>query len=200
MVRPALSAALWLLAGCAAAPSPAVHRVEPGRDLAPSGASARGGETRTVGDQREAVVALAAGYRDALLTRDVVRLRAVLAPALGGMQQSDLAMSREAWLSLGDALFSAASAARERLTTDPTLAPFGACAGRCPVMLGPGEWLVVWAEVPRPRGLGVFRGVTQVLPTALRVRVVDGAAAVVGMDDAVVLSHGPARFSGLHQP
>ncbi len=200
MVRPALSLGLWALAGCVAAPSTYAPRTGPGLDLAPMGASARGGETRVVGDERAAVVALAAGYREALLAQDVARLRAALAPTLGGMQQPDLAMSREAWLALGDVLFSAASTAREGLAPEPTLAPFAGCAGQCPAMLGPGEWLVAWTNIPQPRGLGTYRGVVQVLPSALRVRVADGAATVVGMDDGVVLSHGPVRFSGSRRP
>ncbi len=197
MVRPALTFALWTLAGCASAPLPAAQRVEPGRDLAPS---ARSDETHVLDDHREAVLALTARYREALLARDVVRLRALLAPSLGGMQRSDLVMSREAWLALGDELFTAASAARETLAAAPTLAPSGACAGQCPVMLGPGEWLVAWADVPRVRRLGLARGVTQVLPMALRVAVVEGVATVVGMDDAVVGSHGPVRPTGWPRP
>lgn len=200
MVRPALSAALsalGALAGCAAAPPPAARHVEPGRDLTPTGASVQ------VGDGREAVIAAAAEFRDALLARDAGRLRALLAPSLRGMQQPDVAMSREAWLGLGDALFSAAGAARERLAAAPSLAPSGVCPGQCPVMLGPGEWLVAWADVgARPRAPGLYgaRGVTQLLPSALRVAVVGGVATVVGMDDAVVLSHGPQRVSGLRRP
>jgi len=70
-------------------------------------------------------------------------------------------------------------------------------------MLGPGEWMVAWSDVAaRPRALGLIgaRGATQQLPSMLRVRVVDGAATVVGMDDAVVASYAPQRFSGLRRP
>lgn len=196
MGRPALSApwVLAALAACSGSAPPAARAAPAPLDLPPAPEASA---TRVLGDDRGAVLALIDGYRDALAARDVPRLRALLAPSIGA-EHPGLAMSREAWLARGDALFTAAGASALRLRQPPSVRPFGACAAHCPATLGPGEWAVTWLAA------AVRVGPTRdpLIPATLRVAVVDGTATVVGMDDAVVYAHAPLRqrVSGWPRP
>jgi len=155
-----------------------------------------------LGDHRPEVERLIDGWRSALEQRDLARLRALVAPVVGGLQQPGVGMSREAWLTRAEAIFASSSRARPWLQAPPTALSYAECAPRCPsAMLAPGEWLVRWPGGPTGRVLPGMPS-DRVLPSTLRVAVVDGEAVVVGVDDEIVAAQGPspARFSGAARP
>lgn len=207
MARPALrellpygvNAAL-LVAGCAAALPPAAPSGAAGDDLPPAVYPVDGLAVAVVGDHRAEVGRLVDAWREALDQRDAARLRALVAPTVGGIQRPGPGMSREAWLTHADAIFASAARARPWLEAAPTMEPYARCAPRCAsALLAPGEWLVRW---PGGAGERVLPGMPsdRVLPAALRVAVRGGAAVVVGVDDHIVASRGPVRLSGAGRP
>ena len=209
MARPALrgflpvrvSASLLALAGCAAAPLPAPTSAG-GDDLPPATRSVDGVTVAVLGDHRPAVARLVDGWRSALEQRDPARLRALVAPTVGGVQQPGVRMSREAWLTRAEAIFASAARARPWLQAPPSAEPYATCAPGCPsALLAPGEWLVRWEGGPVGRVLPGMPS-DRALPSTLRVAVVDGEALVVGVDDEIVAAQGPspARFSGAARP
>lgn len=192
---------LLALAGCAAAPLPAPSTVG-GDDLPPATRSVDGVAVAVLGDHRPAVARLIEGWRSALERRDPERLRALVAPTVGGVQQPAVRMSREAWLTRAEAIFTSASRARPWLQAPPTVGSYAACAPRCSsALLAPGEWLVRWEGGPAGRVLPGMPS-DRALPSTLRVAVIDGEAVVVGVDDEIVAAQGPspARFSGAARP
>lgn len=200
MGRPALTLLALLGAGCAARP-PVARAPSAVNDLAPPAAVADGGPVRLVGDHREAVDALLDAYRAALAARDPARLRALFAPTLGGTSALGPTMSREAWIALGDPLFTAAGMASERLARGAVVRSYATFPPPRPAALAPGEWLVQWPGVGTQIALPGGRR-DQALPSELRVAMVDGEARFVGIDDLIVVQRGPIRaaFSGSRQP
>lgn len=209
MARPALkgflpvhvSASLLALAGCGATPLPTPSSAG-GDDMPPATRSVDGVNVAVLGDHRPAVARLIDGWRSALDQRDPARLRALVAPIVGGVQQFGVGMSREAWLTRAEAIFASAARARPWLQAPPTVDSYAECAPRCPsALLGPGEWMVRWPGGPTVRVLPGMPS-DRALPSTLRVAVVDGEAVVVGFDDEIVAAQGPspARFSGAARP
>ena len=209
MARPALIGFLHdhvslslVLMGCATAPAPTPPRATGGDDLPSPTQPVDGVVVVLVDHRRSAVQRLVTAWREALEQRDLPRLRALVAPTLGGLQQPGPGVSREAWLTHAEAIFASAARGRAWLEAPPTLVAYAGCAPRCPSgLLAPGEWQVRW-----PGGLAgrVLPGLPseRVLPSTLRVAVIEGVASVVGFDDdiATALGPSPVRLSGSGRP
>ncbi|MDO9018845.1 MAG: hypothetical protein Q8S73_22470 [Deltaproteobacteria bacterium] len=198
MARPALRGllpdlvCLALLGGCAApARPPTTPRA--GADLPPPEVPEEGATVAVAGDHGRAVRRFVEAWRGALDRRDVAGLRALVAPSLGRVQRPGPGLSREAWLTRAEAIFASAARARPSIQAPPQLLPYELCARGCDsALLAPGEWLVRWPDL----GYGRVRpGMPsdRVLPSTLRVAVIDGDARVVGVDDELAIALGPAQ-------
>ena len=188
--------------GCATTPRHTVDATTRGYDLPPPTQPVDGVVIVVVDDRRVAVQRLLTGWREALEHRDVAFLRTLVAPTMGGLQQPGPGLNRESWLTHSEAIFASAARGRTWLEAPPTIVAYESCAPRCPSgLLAPGEWLVRWPGGPAGRGLPGLPS-ERVLPSTLRVAVVEGVASVVGIDDDITAALGPSpvRLSGAGRP
>ncbi len=209
MARPALIIllhpyviSLLLLMGCSATPWHSTRATSRRDDLPPATRPVDGVVVLVEDDRRSAVQRLVTDWREALEHHDVQRLRALLAPTLGGIQQPGPGVSREAWLTHSEAIFASGARGRAWLEASPTLVDYDRCAPRCPSgLLAPGEWQVRWQGGLAGHGMPGLPS-ERVLPSTLRVAVDEGVASVVGIDDDIAAALGPSqvRLSGLGRP
>ena len=198
MDRPALRGLLpdlvfiVLLAACGASPRPPT--TPPAlADLPPPEVPVAGATVAVVGDHGRAVRRFVEAWRGALDRRDVAGLRALVAPSLGRVQQPGPGLSREAWLTRAEAIFASAARARPWMQSPPRVVAHDECAPACEsALLAPGEWLVRWPDLGDGRARPGMPS-DRVLPSTLRVAVVDGEARVVGVDDDLANALGPAQ-------
>lgn len=198
MARPPLKALLpdlvcvALLAACAGRPRPPTTP-RAGADLPPPEVTVPGAIVAIANDDGRAVRRFVDAWRGALDRRDVAGLRALVAPNMGQVHQPGPGLSREAWLTRAEAIFASAARARPWMQAPPRVVAHGERAPGCEgALLAPGEWLVCWPVLGGGRARPGMPS-DRVLPSTLRVAVVDGDARVVGVDDELATALGPSQ-------